>query len=206
MDIIYYSKFCKYCDNVLQYIVRNNLTDRFSFINVDKRSSHPKTNQIIVHLDNGSAVSLPPNVVHVPSLCLVSQKYTVLVGNKIIEYLEPIVKNRGYTATQMNGEPSFFSFGSSGLPSIGGGGSSMFSPTLNDNEGLSIITPPEDYKSSRMTDEMASNAVKMMQDDMNQYAPKQPAYTNMPPPASVQQMNMHSPINNFQGISYNLNL
>ncbi len=227
LDIVYYSKYCKYSDNVLQYIVRNNLVDRFNFINVDKRKRDPKTNQWLIHLDNGKIVMLPPNVVNVPSLCLVSEKYRVIVGNQIIEYLEPIVKNRVYNATKMNGEPSSFSLMQSGLSSIGNS-ISHFSPVLSDNEGLNIITPPEDYKSSRMTDEMASNAIKQVQDDMSQYMAKQPSNANAPQSiSSVSNMqydrwsngagnggigngigneSVGNRVNNFQQISYKLNL
>lgn len=187
-DIIYYSKFCKSCDQILQYMSRNNLLEQFSFINVDKRSRHPQTNQVVVHLENGKSVVLPYAITNVPSLCLVNQKYRVLVGNEIIQHLEPLVKNNKYNATP-TGEPmganatnlagnymDAHSLKSSEMGSLSG----SFSTVMPEHSQLQILTPPEDFKSARLSDGAAASAMKMMQEDMNKYVPPAPAYDAMP--------------------------
>ena len=50
MDILYYSNYCKHSQRVVQTLVKGNLTDKISFICIDKRSRDPKTNQIFIHL------------------------------------------------------------------------------------------------------------------------------------------------------------
>lgn len=206
-DIIYYSKFCKSCDNILQYMSRNNLVDRFSFINVDKRSRHPQTNQIVVHLENGKSVVLPYAITNVPSLCLVNQKYRVLVGNEIIQHLEPLVKTNKYNATP-NGEPSAVtaegnyadahSLKSSEMGSLSG----SFSSVMPEHTQLQILTPPEDFKRARLSDDAAASAMNMMKEDMNKYVPPQPTYDSMPPSISVSGAAGQQQPQNYQALQY----
>jgi hypothetical protein len=108
MDILYYSNYCKHSQKTVQTLVKGNLSDKISFICIDKRSNDPKTNQTYIHLENGSKVFLPPNISAVPALLLVKQQYRVLLGDDIIKHYHPVLKEKNERATLSNGEPMGF--------------------------------------------------------------------------------------------------
>jgi hypothetical protein len=113
MDILYYSNNCGHCQKLLAYLAKNALIDKYNFVNIDRRTVDPYTNQIHVILDRGTKVSLPPNVTRVPTLVLVNKKHQTVVGEEIYAHLEPTVA-RGYKmAVGENGEPSGFVLASS---------------------------------------------------------------------------------------------
>ena len=53
MDILYYSNYCKHSQNVIQTLVKSNLTDKISFICIDKRKRDENSGQMIIILENG---------------------------------------------------------------------------------------------------------------------------------------------------------
>ena len=81
MDILYYSNYCPHSQKVLQTLVKGNLSDKISFICIDKRQTDNKNGQTYVHLENGVKVVLPPNVQSVPSLLLVKDNYRIICGD-----------------------------------------------------------------------------------------------------------------------------
>ena len=105
MDILYYSNYCKHSKKILQFFVNNNLTDQLNFICVDKRKQDPNTGQIYVILENGTNILLPPNVHSVPSLLLVKQNYSVILGDDIMAKFQEQIKTMNDDATLGNGEP-----------------------------------------------------------------------------------------------------
>jgi len=105
MDIFYYSNYCKHSQNVLQFLVRGNLTDKVSFICIDKRFYDKKTNQTKIAMENGVTTILPPNIHSVPALLLVNQNYQLVLGDNIIKHYEPIVRKNIMKANLQNGEP-----------------------------------------------------------------------------------------------------
>ena len=88
MDILYYSNYCKNSKKVLQSLAKTNVKEKISFICIDNRRVDPKTNQTMIMLENGKMVIMPPNLVYVPSLLLVKDKYKLLLGDQIIEHLD----------------------------------------------------------------------------------------------------------------------
>jgi len=105
MDILYYSNYCKHSKKILQFFVNNNLTDQLNFICVDKRKQDPNTGQIYIILENGTNILLPPNVHSVPSLLLVKQNYSVILGDDIMSKFQEQIKTMNNDATLGNGEP-----------------------------------------------------------------------------------------------------
>jgi hypothetical protein len=105
MDILYYSKYCKHSQKILNFFVKNNLTEKVSFICIDKRKQDPNTGQIYIILENGTQILLPPNVHSVPSLLLVKQNYSVILGDNIMEKYQTTLEINKNTATQGQGEP-----------------------------------------------------------------------------------------------------
>ena len=78
-DILYYSNYCKHSQNIIQYFAKNNLTEKISFICIDKRIIDQKTGYTNIILENGKKVLLPPNIHHVPSLLLTKQNNKVII-------------------------------------------------------------------------------------------------------------------------------
>ncbi len=109
MDILYYSNYCKHSQNVLNTLVKSNLTDKISFICIDKRYTDPHTNEIKIKLEKGSEVLLPPNIKSVPTLLLVQQHFQTIKGSDIIQYFHKDIKEKNNNATGNNGEPISYS-------------------------------------------------------------------------------------------------
>ena len=119
MDILYYSNYCKHSQKILQFLVKGDLTKQISCICIDKRSRDPKTNQLKIILENGTIVSMPPNVHSVPALLLVNKNYQLVLGDDIIHHYEPKIIEKLSSANFGNGEPMGFS-----IHSISGSGGS----------------------------------------------------------------------------------
>ena len=79
MDTLYYSNYCKHSQRVLQYLVKTDLTNKISFLCIDKRKKDVNNNQIYIELENGQKVIMPPHVQSVPALLLVNQNYKDLL-------------------------------------------------------------------------------------------------------------------------------
>ena len=117
MDILYYSNNCKHCQKLLAYLAKNGLHEKYNFICIDRRSIDPNTRQISVILDRGVKTQIPPNVTRVPTLLLVNQKYTAVVGDDIYNYVDSkITPDPNNVAYENGGEPIGYIFS----PSSGG--------------------------------------------------------------------------------------
>ena len=174
MDILYYSNYCKHSQNVLQFLVKGNMSDKLNFICIDKRVRDAQNNQMYIVLENGKRVSMPPNLHSVPALLQVKKNYNVILGEDIIKYLKPQVQEQTHAATSAHGEPAgfhlqpsnmgmnivseqytFYSMSSDELSAKGKGGNRQmynYMPATHDGLG-SIPTPPDTYR----PDKVASN-------------------------------------------------
>jgi hypothetical protein len=74
--------------------------------------------------------------------------------------------------------------------------SGSFSPIMSEHSQLQIVTPPEDFKSGRLSDTAASSALKVMQDDMNKYNMNQTSQQ------MSQQLTSQMQPQNYQGLQY----
>lgn len=115
-DILYYSNHCKHSQKIIQYLVKNKLSDNISFICIDRRSRDPVSGHVQITLENGKKVLLPPNIHSVPSMLITKQNYRVVLGDDIIGLFQPKVSENNDLATGPLGEPSGFMFS----PSSGG--------------------------------------------------------------------------------------
>lgn len=89
MDIFYYSNLCPHSQKVIQFIVKQQLQDRLSCICVDKRKYDANKNNMVVVLESGKQVMLPPNLQSIPAVLCVKRNYTLVMGTEpIIEYLQ----------------------------------------------------------------------------------------------------------------------
>lgn len=170
MDILYYSNYCKHSQKLIQFLVKNNLSDKLNCICIDRRRRDPKTQQTFITLENGTSLMLPPNVHSVPSLLLVNQKYSVICGEAIYQYYESKVLAQNNIATQNNGEPIGYILSASNggsniisenytsyhmtpeeLSAKGKGNSREIYNYVNATHGnMKIMTPEDNYKSNKI--------------------------------------------------------
>jgi len=180
MDILYYSNFCKYSQNILQFITKNNLTDQLNFVCIDKRQKDPQNGQMYIVLENGNKVLLPPNIHSVPALLLVKKNYSVILGENINEYLKPQVKEKMNNATNFNGEPvgfslndnaygsnvaseqyTFYNMSSEELSGRGSGGNRQLFNYVNASlETGSIETPPDTYRPDKLSNNVTIDVIQ----------------------------------------------
>jgi len=198
MDILYYSNYCKHSQKILNFFVKNNLTEKVSFICIDKRKQDPNTGQIYIVLENGTQILLPPNVHSVPSLLLVKQNYNVILGDNIIAKYQTTVETNQEVATQGQGEPMGVSLASVAtglvvseqytsynstpqeLSTKGQGGSrQLFNYVKANEDPPTISTPPDTYR----PDKVAQNVtVDSLQQIRNDEIPKTGALPSFMPP------------------------
>jgi hypothetical protein len=138
MDTLYYSNYCKHSENIKNFMVKKNLTQQVSWICIDNRSIEPQTGQIVVNLENGTRVTLPPNIHRVPTLIL-KKNYHAVEGNDIINYFEPIALNK--ESALSGGEPAGFDIKNSDTQYV----------SANHNSIETIRALPDNYKSNKIS-------------------------------------------------------
>lgn len=165
-SVIYYSKFCNYCNTLIQKISRSKIKEELNYLCVDNRTVNADGTINIV-LENGKEIPLPTSVSKVPCILLINKNNQVLFGNQnILNYLQLREKILDQEATQNNGEPSSFSLKtSSGIMSDSysflndvasssnyktDGGSNQMHHYCDINYISNIDTPPDDYVSTRI--------------------------------------------------------
>jgi hypothetical protein len=171
MDILYYSNYCKHCQRLVQTLVKGNLSDKISFICIDKRVRDPKNNQQYIVLENGSKVIMPPNIHSVPALLLIKQNYRLLMGDDIMQHFHPQIKQLNAAATNYNGEPVSFSLNSSSggsnimseqftfynmtpdeLSAKGKGNNRQMYNYVSASDDIKLIdTPPDNYRPDKLS-------------------------------------------------------
>jgi hypothetical protein len=185
MDILYYSNYCKHSQKVIQFLAKNNLTDKLNFICIDKRQRDPKTGQTHIQLENGKTVILPPNVHNVPSLLLVKQNYRVVLGDEIIATFQPRVEQQNNTATLSQGEPAgyqllssnngmnivseqftYYSMTPEELSAKGKGGNrQMYNYVLANHTLSTIETPPDNYRPDKLSSGVTIDTLQQKRND-----------------------------------------
>jgi len=193
MDIFYYSNYCKHSQKVLQFLVKGNLVDKISFICIDKRYYDKRTNQTKIALEDGKNCILPPNIHSVPALLLVNKNYQLILGDDIMKYYEPMVRERIMKAELGNGEPTGFAmnqFGGAGGTNIvseqftmynmtpdelSAKGSSIRRPMHNyvgvNDDSRFIQTPPDTYKPDKISGSITVDVLEKQRSEEIQQSP-----------------------------------
>ena len=196
MDILYYSNYCPHSQKVLQTLVKGNMSDKISFICIDKRNQDKQSNQVYIILENGGKVILPPNIQSVPSLLLIKENYRVICGDDIIKFFHKDIKHQTNIATKFNGEPMAFklSTGSGGsnimseqytlydlspeeLSAKGSGGNRQIYNYVSVENNLNLIpTPDDNYKPDKLSNSVTVDSLQQSRmDEINEIMPnKQP--------------------------------
>jgi hypothetical protein len=183
MDVLYYSNYCKHSQKIIQFLAKNNLTNKLNFICIDKRKRDTNTNQTIITLENGKNVLLPPNIHSVPSLLLVKQNYRVVLGDEIINIFKPQIKNQNDLATGIQGEPAAFQLNSSinnivseqytfynmtpdELSAKGSGGNrQMHNYVLANHTPSFIQTPPDTYRPDKIASGITIDSLQQLRNE-----------------------------------------
>jgi hypothetical protein len=171
MDILYYSNYCKHSQRLVQTLVKGNLSNKISFICIDKRVRDAKNNQQYIVLENGSKVVMPPNIHSVPALLLIKQNYRLLMGDEIMQHLHPQIKQLNEVATNYNGEPISYTLGGSSggsnimseqytfynmtpdeLSAKGKGTNRQMYNYVSASDDIKLInTPPDNYRPDKLS-------------------------------------------------------
>jgi hypothetical protein len=196
MDILYYSNFCKHSQKLVTTLVKGNLSDKVSFICIDKRMKDTKNNHTYILLENGSKVILPPNINSVPSLLLVKQQYRVICGcEDIMKHYHPVLKSQNEVATNLNGEPlgyhvsnfsgntnimseqyTLYSLTPEELSSKGKGGNRQLYNYVPASDDMQFInTPADTYRPDKVSNSVTIDILQQQRmDDIGQIAPTRP--------------------------------
>jgi hypothetical protein len=195
MDILYYSNYCQYSQQVIQFLVKNNLADKVNCICIDKRSRDVNNNQTYITLETGQKIVLPPNVHSVPALLQVKNNYSVILGPDIIEYYKPRAAEKTEQAT-MGDEPVgvLLSSSSAGVNIVSeqytmynmtpdelstkgkGGNRQMYNYVPATHDSVFIPTPPDTYRPDKLS---GSVTVDSLQQQRNSEMPKAPNMIGM---------------------------
>lgn len=101
--ILYYSKFCKSSNKVLQLLSKFDMTDQIHFVCIDGRIK--KNGKTYAVLGNGQEMLIPENINAVPALLILNQQYKVIYGNEIIDFFQGHIEKQINTATKNNTIP-----------------------------------------------------------------------------------------------------
>ena len=193
MDILYYSNYCKHSKEILDFLIKNDLTKQLNCLCVDKRKVDPVSGQVHIVLENGSTVLLPPNIHSVPTLMLVKDSYRVIMGSAIKSQFQGQVQENNDFATQGNGEPMSFSLGSKDVMSESftmfnatveelsakgsGTGRNLYNYVSATGNTATIPTPPETYKSEKLSSDITVDSIQQQRNqDMGGQMTQQPPF------------------------------
>jgi hypothetical protein len=183
MDILFYSNYCKHSQKIIQYLAKNGFSDKINSICIDKRAKDPITNQMIITIENGKKMTLPPNIHSVPSLLLINDKYKVLLGEDIIEHFEPSVTLNNNEATNYNGEPvafqlngtnngivsenyTFYKMTPDELGTKGNGGMrQMYNYVKATHDPNFINTPPDTYRPDKISNNITIDVLQQKRNE-----------------------------------------
>jgi hypothetical protein len=185
MDILYYSNYCKHSQSIIQTLVKSSLTDKISFICIDKRSRDPSNGQTYITLENGGKVIMPPNVHSVPSLLIVKEQYRVLMGDDIIKHLHPAIKNTMSSKLATIVEPNGYLLSASAggtnimsekftsydmtpdeLSAKGNGQARQLYNYISVQDDMNLInTPPDDYRPDKVSNDVTLDTLQQTRMD-----------------------------------------
>lgn len=162
-DILYYSNYCNHSQKLIQYISKHNLIDKLSCVCIDNRSRDSQNNNIIILLENGSKVYLPPSIQSVPTILRKSKNHTLVLGyEQIVSFLQSENKYINQqeirsSILQTNNEPISYDFS---MPSSGFMEYDINKPIHNMSNlvsvdsNISINAPDENYKPDKLSSDI----------------------------------------------------
>lgn len=160
---LYYSNYCNKCKELLNFLYKTQFRDEFKYICIDNRIK--ENNQILILLNNGQKIPLPPMITSVPTL-LNPENKEIYIGDQIKHFLIPPQNKIQRQNDNINKDPDAFTFGLNSAPCSGvisdsysflsqsedelkaegnGGMSQLYNyVTLNNYDNNKINTPEEE--------------------------------------------------------------
>jgi hypothetical protein len=108
---LYFSKYCKHSSKLLEDLNQLGMSKKFNYISIDKRVI--KQNVTYILNPDGTSFPLPPMINRVPVL-LLKPNHEILVGDQILEYVKPQIKNINEEKTMLFNEPNPYMFKGAG--------------------------------------------------------------------------------------------
>ena len=182
-SVLYYSKYCDKCKNILRIMGKSSEKDDMHFICIDKRFRNNDNGAVYVILENQQKLILPPQIQKVPALMLLKEGNKVIFGNEIVDRIKPKEEYSQAKATEFNGEPSAFALGNDNIGGFGvasdsfsywdqgsdellakgnGGTRQMYNYATVDQTGV-IETPKDEWS----PDKVGETAMKDMEAERN---------------------------------------
>lgn len=146
---------------------------------IDNRTRDKNTNQMVIKLENGKTVLLPPNIHSVPSMLLIKNNFKAVIGDDIIKFFDKTVEKQNDVAMSRQGEPSSYDFGAYGGKSIvsekftfysmtsdelsakGRGNNRQMHNYMDANHQLRMMDlPPENYKKEKMSQSITTELLE----------------------------------------------
>lgn len=103
--ILYYSSYCENCKTILSFLHKNEYRDKIKYVCIDSRIK--ENDKIVVILNNGYKLYLPPSVNKVPAL-YDENTHNVLIGNDIINFINPPNQQIQRKNEQVNKDPDAY--------------------------------------------------------------------------------------------------
>jgi hypothetical protein len=178
--ILYYSNFCEKCKSLLQRVARSSKRDDLHYVCIDKRQKGDD-GSIHVVLENGQTLLLPTTIVKVPALLQLNNNNSVLFGNEIMNYLEPVIHTPINTeVTNVRQEPTAFSIthnntgvisdnfcfldmSADELSAKGSGGLRQQHQYTGLNDNYKIDTPSDDYVPDKISNDSSCTMENIIQ-------------------------------------------
>ena len=195
MDILYYSNFCPNSKKVIEYVSRHGLIEHLNCICIDRRSTDPQTGQVLIHLENGKCVLMPPGVHGVPAMLIVKENYRCIYARDIIGHLDPIVSKKITKQTIQNGEPvatplafssggtnivsekfTFYNVSSDEYMAKGKGEHRQLYNYVKADHGneLTIHTPPDSYRPDKVDEQSMQTYQEKRNEEVKHETPVNP--------------------------------
>tara|TARA_Y100000389_G_C17471266_1_gene531326 strand:+ start:15189 stop:15740 length:552 start_codon:yes stop_codon:yes gene_type:complete len=180
--ILYYSRYCNNCQEVLNALKNQQLKEKIHYLPVDKREVRDGKTCII--LQSGEAVALPPTITKVPALLLLERGCACIYGGGIIDHLIPNRLNTREVA-QSESAPDSFSFSgtfggvasdsfsfldqsSQDLEAKGNGGMRQPHHYAALDSKIAIRTPPDTWTPDKVTE----GSIQKLEEERNRDARK----------------------------------
>tara|TARA_Y100001970_G_scaffold190230_1_gene231306 strand:- start:126 stop:716 length:591 start_codon:yes stop_codon:yes gene_type:complete len=113
---LYYSNHCEKCKELLNFLYKTPLRDKFKYVCIDNRVR--EGNQLFIILNNGHKFPLPSQIQNVPTL-LNPETNELYVGEQIKNFLIPPQQKIQRQNQQINNDPDAFTFGINSGSSFG---------------------------------------------------------------------------------------
>lgn len=175
--VLYYSKYCKNCKNILYKVSRNEIKNDIHFLCIDKRKR--VKDKIYIILNDGKELLMPEEIKKVPALLLINRGNRIIYGEEINSFLNPILNKQKINNEEplafsnfemgisLSDNYSFLDQNSDELSTKGHGGLRQMHSFATYNTKDTIETPPETIVSSKIESQNVSNLLSKLQEERN---------------------------------------